>query len=245
MTRPIAASAAVTPRNAWARLLSPGAGDDPAPAHTDGRGMDLGRRIGIVLCAFAYRMRVAGTERVPATGGVLFVANHMNFFDGPVLFGSLPRRVSFLVKSEAVTGPLGKLLRHVGQYAIDRDAPDRDVLHAALDQLRAGGCVGLFPEGTRGDGNVGQVFGGAGWLAVRSGAAVVPVAVRGTARPAEARRRYRPVVHVLVGDPIPVVPGSGRRAVDTGTELIRDHLARLVVELDASMASTVDKERAA
>ncbi|GGM13334.1 lysophospholipid acyltransferase family protein [Nakamurella endophytica] len=210
---------------------------DPTPSHTGRKGMDRGRRIGIVLAAVMYRLRIAGTDRVPATGPVLFVANHMNFFDGPVLFGALPRRVSFLIKAEAVTGPLGWLLRNVGQYSIDRDAPSRDVLMAALAQLKAGGAIGLFPEGTRGDGNVASVFSGAGWLAARAGAQVVPVAVRGTARPAGRGRRLRPVVRVLVGTPVAVPVGAGRAAVQAATDLVREHLAALVVELDSRTAA--------
>ena len=219
------------------RFFSPEAAGDPVPSHTGRKGVDRGRRIGIVLCGSMYRVRLSGLENVPPTGPVLFAANHMNFWDGPVLFGFLPRRVAFLIKAEAVRGPLGWLLRNVGQYSIDRDAPSRDVLLAALELLRAGGTVGLFPEGTRGDGNVATVFNGAGWLAVRSGATVVPVAVRGTARPAGRRRRFRPPVNVLIGAPMPVELGAGKKAVDAATENIRVELAELVKELDLAVAN--------
>lgn len=226
------------------RFFRPEAPHDPTPAHSGPRGMDRGRRIGIALTLLMYRLRISGTERMPASGPLLVVANHMNFWDGPVLFGALPRRVSFLIKSEAVTGPLGWLLRNVGQYSIDRDAPSRDVLMAGLAQLRAGGAIGLFPEGTRGDGNVATVFAGAGWLAARAGATVTPVAVRGTARPAGGRRRFRPAVRVLVGDPVTVPAGAGKAAVQTATELVRSHLSALVAELDRQTADeTEHRER--
>lgn len=224
------------PRLRIRRFFTPEAADDPTPVHSGRRGMDRGRRIGMVLCGTMYRVRISGTDRVPPVGPVLFVANHMNFWDGPVLFAGLPRRVSFLIKSEAVTGPIGWLLTSVGQYSIDRDAPSREVLLAALAQLRAGGTIGLFPEGTRGDGNVNQVFNGAGWLAARAGAAIVPVAIRGTARPAGSRRRFRPVVHVVVGEPVAVAPGVGRKAVDAATASVQQNLSALVRKLDQRMA---------
>jgi len=164
------------------------------------------------------------------------VANHQNFMDGAVLFGALTRRVSFLVKAEAVKGPLGWLLINVGQYALVRGVPDREPLLKALSQLQAGGAIGIFPEGTRGAGNVESVFPGAGWLAARAGAAVVPVAIRGTERP-PGRRRLRPAVRVLVGDPFPVEQGGGRKAVAAATEAIRTHLAALVATLDAEIAA--------
>ena len=187
-----------------------GGENDPVPPHAGPKGTDRGRRIGIVVRHTLYRNRIRGLDRVPATGPVLIVSNHTNFMDGAVLFGSLPRRVSFLIKAEAVKGPLGWLLTNVGQYALHRDVPDREPLMQALAQLKAGGAIGIFPEGTRGAGTVENVFNGAGWLAARAGATVVPVAIRGTSRPAgRRRRRFRPVVDMLVGEPFPVPVGAG------------------------------------
>jgi 1-acyl-sn-glycerol-3-phosphate acyltransferase len=197
--------------------------------------MDRGRRIGIALSAAMYRMHVRGMGRVPAQGSLVVVANHQNFMDGAVLFGALTRRVSFLVKAEAVKGPLGWLLINVGQYALVRGVPDREPLLKALAQLQSGGAIGIFPEGTRGAGNVETVFAGAGWLAARSGAAVLPVAIRGTDRPADSGRRFRPEVRILVGDPFPVQQGGGRKAVAAATDAIQVHLAALVATLDAEI----------
>lgn len=224
----------------WFRL---GGEADPTPVTSGGKGMDRGRRIGVVLSLVMYRQQVTGIAKVPAGGPLVVVANHANFFDGPVLFGALPRRVSFLIKAEAVTGPLGWLLRNVGQYAIHRDVPDRKPLLDALSQLKAGGAIGIFPEGTRGDGLVQNISGGAGWLAARAGATVLPVAVRGTARPPGSRRRFRPPVRVLVGDPFPIPLGAGRIAVDAATHLIRDRLSALVFQLDGAVGSTPGEEK--
>jgi 1-acyl-sn-glycerol-3-phosphate acyltransferase len=104
-----------------------------------------------------------------------------------------------------------------------------------LAQLKAGGAIGIFPEGARGNGNVDSVFAGAGWLAARGGAPVVPVAIRGTARPAGRRRRFRPAVTALVGQPLTVPVGGGRKPVAEATEAIRVNLAALVQELDADV----------
>jgi len=219
----------------WFRL---GGSDDPTPEQSGPKGMDRGRRIGIALSLGMYRMRSRGMGRVPAHGPLVVVANHQNFMDGAVLFGALPRRVSFLVKAEAVHGPLGWLLVNVGQHPVVRGVPDREPLLRALAQLKAGGAIGIFPEGTRGAGNVETVFPGAGWLAARSGATVLPVAIRGTNRPAgRKRRRFRPEVHLLVGEPFPVRQGGGRQAVAAATDAIRVQLATLVATLDAEIAA--------
>ena len=220
------------------RWFTLGGAQDPTPETSGPKGMDRGRRIGIALSAALYRMRINGMSRLPAQGPLVVVANHQNFMDGAVLFGALTRRVSFLVKAEAVKGPLGWLLINVGQYALVRGVPDREPLLKALAQLKAGGAIGIFPEGTRGAGNVETVFSGAGWLAARAGAAVVPVAIRGTARPAgRKRRRFRPAVHVLVGEPFPVQQGGGRKTVAAATDAIRERLAALVATLDAEIVS--------
>lgn len=209
---------------------------DPTPAVTTPFLVDLGRRIGIVTKLVSYRMRIVGGERIPATGPVLFVVNHSSGLDGPVLFGVLPRRVSFLVKAEMFHGPVGRVLTAVGQYGLHRDIPDRGPLLSALAQLKAGGAIGIFPEGTRGTGGVESVFNGAGWLACRSGARIVPIAMRGTLRPAGTGRRFRPHVDVLVGEPFTVPVGAGRTAVAAATERIRDTLKELVTALDDSRA---------
>jgi 1-acyl-sn-glycerol-3-phosphate acyltransferase len=226
----------------WRHL---GGSADPAAAHSSPKAMDRGRRIGIVVNTTLFRVRLRRVERVPATGPVVVVANHQHLLDGAVLFGCLPRRVSFLVKAEAVKGALGWLLTAVGQYAIVRGTPDREPLLHALAQLKAGGAIGIFPEGTRGAGNVDTVFAGAGWLAARAGAPVVPIAIRGTVRPSGVRRRrFRPAVTALVGPPFAVPAGGGRQAVSEATELIRINLAALVRELDAELAPA-DGARAA
>jgi 1-acyl-sn-glycerol-3-phosphate acyltransferase len=199
---------------------------------TTGRRVDIGRRIGVITAVGSYRMRIFGMERIPVVGPVLFAVNHSSGLDGPVLFGALPRRVSFLVKAEMFHGFVGWVLTNVGQYGLNRDVPDRAPMLNALAQLKAGGAIGIFPEGTRGEGGVESVFNGAGWLACRSGAQIVPIAMRGTHRPPGSRRRFRPRVRVLVGEPFSVPVGAGRTAVAHATDEIRDKLKALVDHLD-------------
>jgi len=218
----------------WFRL---GGDGDPVPESIKPRNVDRGRRIGIALSHLLYRMEIRGEENIPASGRLVVVANHTAFMDGPMLFGRLPRRISFLVKAEVLRGPLGWLLRTVGQYAINRAAPQRDVLLASLAQLKAGGVIGVFPEGQRTTGEVSTVFRGAGWLAVRAGSTVVPVAIRGTARPAGRRiPRLLPRVRVRVGEPFDIPQGASKLAIDAATATIQQRLATLVTQLDTELA---------
>ena len=90
----------------------------------------------------------------------------------------------------------------------------------------------MFPEGTRGSGEVAAAEHGAAWLARTGGAVVVPVVCRGTRRPDGARRRWRPRVDVLVGKPLIIPAGGGRTGLTAATETIRAALAGMVGELD-------------
>ncbi|WP_433270598.1 lysophospholipid acyltransferase family protein [Actinosynnema sp. CS-041913] len=195
--------------------------------------MDFGRWIARGPFSWAFRVRVSGRSNLPSTGPVVVVANHSSMVDGPVLLGALPRRVVFLIKQEMFRGAAGWGLRRIGQLAVRRGVPDREPLLAAQRVLRAGGVVGVFPEGTRGSGDVAQAQQGAAWLARSTGAVVVPVACRGTLRPPGSGRRFRPVVDVLVGAPFELPADKGRQALEKATEQVRDRLATLVAELDS------------
>jgi 1-acyl-sn-glycerol-3-phosphate acyltransferase len=193
---------------------------------------ELARWVGAWLFRPLYRMRVHHRDRIPATGPVVLVANHSAFVDGPLLFGLLGRRAVFLTKQEMFAGPIGWWLPRIGQLAVRRGEPDRRPLLVAVDVLRAGGLIGVFPEGTRGSGEVAAAQHGAAWLARTTGASVIPVVCRGTRRPDGVGRRWRPRVDVLVGEPLIIPSGGGRAGLIAATETVRAALAGMVRELD-------------
>jgi 1-acyl-sn-glycerol-3-phosphate acyltransferase len=169
---------------------------------------------------------------MPATGPVLVVANHSSYIEPQLIFGMLPRRSAFLVKAELFKGLAGKFLVAMGQIPLQRGAIDRRPLMTAVGVLKDGGVVGIFPEGTRGAGDVGAAERGAAWLVRASGATVLPVATRGTRKPENGRRRFRPRVDILVGEPFTPKVGPGKTGLDQGTEELRGELAALVKTLD-------------
>jgi 1-acyl-sn-glycerol-3-phosphate acyltransferase len=193
---------------------------------------DFARWIGTWLFYLLFRLRVRGIENVPRTGALVLVANHSSMVEGPLLFGIVPRRMVFLIKQEMFRGPLGWVLRRIGQLSVRRGEPDRTPLLGAVRVLRSGGAVGVFPEGTRGVGDVANAQHGAAWLARSGGAVVLPVACRGTYRPEGSRRRFRPAVDVLVGKPFQLPGGRGRQGLAVATQRVRDELHALVAELD-------------
>jgi 1-acyl-sn-glycerol-3-phosphate acyltransferase len=185
-----------------------------------------------------YRVHAHHLDRIPARGPVVVVANHSANVDGPLLFGLLGRRAVFWVKQEMFIGAAGWGLRRIGQLPVRRGEADRRPLTAATAVLRGGGLVGVFPEGTRGSGDVAAAQHGAAWLARTSGAVVLPVVSRGTRRPAGTGRRWRPRVDVLVGEPLTIPAGRGRTGLAAATETLRAELAGMVRELDELRSRT-------
>lgn len=199
------------------------------------KGAAVGRGIGIGLMYGLWRPRVLGAWRVPASGPVIFAVNHAHNLDGPMLMGTAPRPVHFLIKKEAFVGPLGSFLHGIGQLKVDRDSTDRAAIGNALAVLDHGGVLGIFPEGTRGEGDFASLRAGLAYFAVRSGAPIVPVAVLGSTdkpgRLVKALPRLRSRVDVVFGDAFEAGDGSGRRtrkALDEATfriqERLTDHL---------------------
>ncbi|PPS76268.1 MULTISPECIES: lysophospholipid acyltransferase family protein [Streptomyces] len=196
------------------------------------RGAEVGRRIGVGLMYGLWKPRVLGAWRVPASGPVILAVNHSHNIDGPMVMGVAPRPTHFLIKKEAFIGPLDPFLLGIGQVKVDRDTTDRTAITGALGVLDSGGVLGIFPEGTRGEGDFASLRAGLAYFAVRSGAPIVPVAVLGSSeKPGRLIKALPPLrsrVDVVFGEPFEAGDGSGRRtrkALDEATGRIQKQLA--------------------
>ncbi|MFT4010150.1 MAG: lysophospholipid acyltransferase family protein [Nocardioidaceae bacterium] len=152
-----------------------------------------------------WDLRVHAADKVPANGPVILAANHVGWLDGPLMVVTSPRRVRTLTKLEEFEGKTGVLLRAAGQIPLDRFHPDPRAVKTALKVLDSGGAVGIFPEGTRGAGDFARLHGGTAYLALVSGAPVVPVAFLGTRLPGGAISSVPPKgsrFDVVYGDPV-------------------------------------------
>ncbi|MCI4578723.1 1-acyl-sn-glycerol-3-phosphate acyltransferase, partial [Escherichia coli] len=116
-------------------------------------------------------------------GPVVVASNHLGVVDGPLMAIFAPRPVHALTKVEMFDGRLGSFLRTCGQIPLDRFAVDNAAVRTSLRVLRDGGVVGIFPEGQRGAGELELFHRGAAYLAMVTGAPVVPLTVFGTREP--------------------------------------------------------------
>jgi 1-acyl-sn-glycerol-3-phosphate acyltransferase len=135
------------------------------------------------------RPKIVGLENIPPEGPAILASNHLSVIDSMYLPLMIGRPVVFPAKAEyfAARGPLGRLwaayLRSTNQLQMDREGARaaQATLEAALDLLRAGKLFGFYPEGTRSpDGRLYRGRSGIGYLALNSGAPVIPVAMMGT-----------------------------------------------------------------
>jgi 1-acyl-sn-glycerol-3-phosphate acyltransferase len=180
-----------------------------------------------------WALEVHGVEHVPMHGPVVFVANHIGFLDGPLLAIVGPRPVHALTKRELYAGPMGAFLRFAGQIPVDRFHIDPRAVRRGLRVLRDGGAVGMFPETTRGAGDMAHAAGGAAYLALVTGAPLVPTAFLGT-RQAGSARTFAPAGSRIVmayGAPVRVAPRPWPRRpehVHEATEQTRQAVIDLV-----------------
>ena len=129
-----------------------------------------------------FRLEVEGRENVPGRGPVILASNHSSYLDPLVVGVGCPRRVHFMAKEELFSSrPLGALLGSLGGFPVARGTADRGALRTARRLLHGGEVLGIFPEGERGRGSLGEGEAGTAWLSVVTGSPVVPVAVIGTA----------------------------------------------------------------
>lgn len=181
------------------------------------------------------------TDRVPTGGPVIFACNHVGVADGPLLAIFAPRPVHALTKEEMFDGPLGRFLLAAGQIRLDRFHTDPSAVKTCLRALRDGSSVGIFPEGSRGAGDLRRFHRGAAYFGLITGAPIVPVTMLGTREPGGGSNSLPPrgaTVDIVYGEPYsfdPVPWPRTQEQVEQASLLLREHM---LVQLDQARALT-------
>lgn len=178
-----------------------------------------------MILTVVRRWDVQGREKLPASGGIVLVANHISYWDPVAIICAFNRKVHFMAKAELFNIPvLRYVMKIAGSFPVRRDISDRSAIRTAVKLLEEGEVVGVFPEGTRS--HTGELLKpnlGAAMIAARAGVPMIPVAVIGT-------RGVFGRIKVRVGNPIDICkPGKCSKAdLEKASDLIMEQINVLI-----------------
>ena len=157
-----------------------------------------------------YGVRHWGRENIPTSGGVLVVSNHQSHFDPPLVGIGCPRPMNYVARETLFRfPPFARLIHSVGAFPLDREGMGLAGIKESLRRLKRGEMVVIFPEGTRtGDGEIAPFRPGFTALAVRSGAAILPVAIEGAFQVWPRWRKFPGLGHIEVRYGRPILPAE-------------------------------------
>jgi 1-acyl-sn-glycerol-3-phosphate acyltransferase len=192
------------------------------------------------------KLQRVGAEHIPPYGPLLHVSNHLHNTDPILHYYAFPRPLHFMGKKELFKFPV---IRHIaelsGGFPVDRGKVDREALRNAEDRLRRGIPLGMYPEGGRSPtGALIEGKSGAGLLALKTGAPILPVAITGSERlpfnGAKGRAQHQQApkdpghkgVRIVYGQPfhVPREFDGQKVSATEATEIIMLEIARLLPE---------------
>lgn len=159
------------------------------------------------ISVLVWHAEATGTENIPMTGPLIIACNHVSNLDPPVMGCFSDRQISYMAKKELFEIPiLGPLITAVGAYPVDRQGSAAAAIKKSVEILRAGGCIGIFPEGGRNVHGDRQPQTGVALLASLGSAPVVPAAIVGSEDLSIGHK-----IKVAFGPPLELRP-AGRKA---------------------------------
>lgn len=182
------------------------------------------------------RVRASGT--VPTSGLVILAPTHRSHLDSLLLSGITARRIRALGKEELFRIPVvGWFCAALGAVPVERGAADREAIRQSIDLIAGGEPFLVFPEGSRQVGTeIAEIFDGVAYLASKTRAQIVPVAIHGTGEvlPSGARFPRRAEVSIVIADPIEIeINDRGRVA--------RSELRRVTDDLRSRLQKAMDE----
>ncbi len=178
------------------------------------------------VCYCLLGARAYGRQYIPQEGPVILMCNHIHALD-PLMVAvcARKRQVHFMAKKELFRpGAVDRLLRNLHAFPVDRGKFDLTAMRASTSVLKAGEPLGIFPEGTRGDGvQIGPLLSGAALLAIKADCPVIPMYISG---------RWRPFgkLRIIAGPAVPIDDLRGEGAGKDETDLF---LTRMRAAIEA------------
>ena len=178
-----------------------------------------------LLFRLLFHWRVSGLENVPQ-GGAIIAPNHQSIWDIPLVALALAgRRTYFIAKSELFRNQIfARIIRTLLAFPVRRGAPDRAAIRYAIEILKQGELLTIFPEGTRSKtGELKEAEAGLSLIAARAQVPIVPVGIKGT-RQMFSREKFLPTVEIHFGEPINVQAAEsadGEKPADIGVQVMQ------------------------
>ncbi len=181
-----------------------------------------------VYCKIVYRFKVIGKENIPKEGALIFCGNHRTYFDPVLIIMTAGRDMRFIAKEELTKNPLFYTLGLLYDVIfVKRNEKDITAIKESMKTLKAKGCIGIFPEGTRNgmEKNDGRVKNGAAYLALKTGAQIIPIGIQGLAKPFTKNT-------IIYGKPLDMNQYSHVKKIDEEIEnkisnLLKDEILKL------------------
>ncbi len=173
-----------------------------------------------VFMRLIFRVKVYDMENFPKEGPVIVSINHTSYWDVPLVGCLMPRKLHYMAKHDLFKVPLlGSFMKWVGAFPVTRGKGDIGAIRTALEVLRQGKVIAIFPEGRRvKKGMEHSAKPGVALIAEKSGAPILPIAIGG-------KYRLFARVPITVGEPIWVkAPEKGHLSSDELKEISSDVL---------------------
>ena len=212
--------------------------DRPRIPPGTGKYQQVTKRIAGWFFRWYCRMKVTGTEHIPSTGPVILAANHRSMWDVPIHVIACPRPITFMAKAELYRYRfLAWAWRVLGGFPVRREINDIRAIDTGLAVLERDEVLCLYPEGTRSKtGEMLPFLKGTAWIALKTGAPIVPCGLKGTGRvppPGTKKPRFGKRVEVNFGQPIAVIREDDHRMRKEKAEALTSELLAAISSLSS------------
>ncbi|MFB0563433.1 MAG: lysophospholipid acyltransferase family protein [Candidatus Lokiarchaeia archaeon] len=188
------------------------------------------------IVRFVWVGRLSGLGNIPSKGSGIIASNHESYFDFFCFLAVSKRWVYYLTKKEHFEDiTWGPFMKYTGQIEVDRESSDKTAVYEqALEVLREGKLLGIFPEGTRSpNGKLQKAHTGVAKIALLAKAPVIPVGMMGTFK-ILSKFQYLPrfrKCQIRIGKPISLEKYYGQEITDSLLRELTDNIMKTIGEL--------------
>jgi len=179
-----------------------------------------------IFCKAVFFVKTVGKENLPQEGAVILAINHTSLWDAPVLVSEIPRNMRIMAKKELFSNKLfASVLKLGGAFPVARGTADVGAIKTALKTLKDGDVFAIFPSGTRVKSDeAADAKAGVALIASRSGAPVIPIALRGGYKPF-----HRVTMHI--GKPMEFPKAEGTKPTGDDIKAFADEIMKKIESL--------------